>query len=107
MISTQVKLRHLAAALADFPRDELREFAHNEGIKTGRDRKNTISNMITDGSTKAVLTLGGDPMDTLQRIQTEWSELNLYCTCGNTEGVACQICEITYLLKEALQHDHQ
>lgn len=41
-----------------------------------------------------------DLIDTLERIRFSWDALKLTCECGEGEG--CDICEITYLLNEAL-----
>lgn len=41
-----------------------------------------------------------DMKDTLERIKTEWEAIGLKCECP--KGSWCSICEITFLLDEAL-----
>ena len=41
-----------------------------------------------------------DPLDTIQRIAIAWIALDIKCNCGPSS--ACDICEITHLIDEAL-----
>lgn len=58
--------------------------------------------MITEANVdETVLNPAISPLDTLQRVARAWLSIGLRCGCGN--GAACDICEIQFLLEEALE----
>ena len=60
-----------------------------------------MTELTTDNIETTTLNPSIDPLNTLQRIGKAWLALSIGCECTEP-GAACDICEITYLLEEAL-----